>query len=201
MDVSYREIAKVLAFGMPLDGQDYRVKIESYIKSIEAMPVEQQATLQASFIFSRKAPREERRDLFQHLTAHILELMATWPKAIRDKHAWCYVVARNEWKRITRERKRHTRMINGGFVSLNEPVKRSESQETELQELIAGEVEFERKLNSELDSQSLLYTLTDNIKAIIDKRLNREKLSSHEYEKLARYREANGETIREALAV
>jgi len=65
MNVSYRQIAKVLAKGMQLGGQDYSDKVEEYIKSIEAMPVEQRATLSAAYIFSCKVPKEEREDILK----------------------------------------------------------------------------------------------------------------------------------------
>ena len=35
MNVDYRQIAKVLVSGMPLEGQEYSSKVEEYIKAIE----------------------------------------------------------------------------------------------------------------------------------------------------------------------
>ena len=189
---------------MPLEGQDYSNVIEGYIKSIEAMPVGQQSALKASYIFSRKAPREERQDLFQHLITHTLELMVTYPKSIRGgEDAWCYVVARHEWKRITRERKRHNRMLNGGFASLNKIVpsvhQDGDGCEVELQELLAGEAEFERKLNSKLDCQAVLNSLPKRVKAVVVKLLIGLHVSNADYKAAKYYTAKHEDSIREAL--
>jgi len=84
MDVSYRSIAKLLARGMPIDGQDYSDMIEAYIKSIEAMPPEHQHTLSASYIFSSLARTYERQDLFQELVAYTLSELAKYDGRIKD---------------------------------------------------------------------------------------------------------------------
>jgi len=204
MKISYRTLAKVLAYDMPLDDQEYSDIIEWYIKSIEAMPPKHQETLKAAYVFSRKAPKEDWQDLFQHFVAHGLKILNQWPKPIKDIAGFCYVVVRNEWKRVTRERKRHIRMLNGGFVSLNKIVPSAhpdgDSREVELQELIADDLDLESELNSELDSQAVLDTLPDRVKAIVKKRLlGGEKISNREYERLARYREENGKAIRELI--
>ncbi len=200
MDVSYRQIAKVLAHGMPVEGKDYIEIIDGYIKSIEAMPVEQQALLKASYIFSRKAQKEDRPDLFQHFVAHGLKLLSQWPEPILDIAGFCYVVVRNEWKRLTRERKRHIRMINGGFLSLNVMVSDTEDEDRELLDTIADDLDLQSEINSELDSQAVLDTLPDKVKTIVKKRmLGGEKISNREYERLARYREENEKAIRELI--
>jgi len=201
MDVSYRSIAKLLARGMPIDGQDYSDIIEGYIKSIEAMPPEQQSTLKSAYIFSRKAPEAERQDLFQHLVAHGLAVLASWPKPILNTAGFCYGVARNEWKFWTRKRKGRLKILGGGFLSLNEPVRDSLDGDIELQDAIAGEVEFESKLNSELDCQAVLNTLPDRLKTILAKRLNGYTISSADQKALSRYIKKNGDTIRELITV
>jgi len=200
MKVSYRTLAKVLAYDMPLDGQEYSDIIEWHVKSIEAMPLKQQATLKAAYVFSRKAPKEDWRDLFQHFVAHGLKILSQWPEPIKDIAGFCYVVVRNEWKRVTRERKRHIRMLNGGFLSLNVTVGDTEDERRELLDTIADDLDLETELNSKLDSQAVLDTLPDRVKAIVKKRLlGGEKISNREYERLARYREENGKAIRELI--
>ena len=85
---------------------------------------------------------------------------------------------------------------------MNEPIPDSDGQEVELQEFIAGEVDFERKLNSKLDSQAVLDTLPDRVKAIVIKKLlDKQRLSSSECNILHRHIKQNGSKIREALAV
>lgn len=201
MKVSYRSIAKLLTYGMPLDGQDYKVKIESCIKSIEAMPVEQQATLKASYIFSRKPhglPIEERRDLFQDLVSSCLTVLAT-KRPIRDPEPFCYKTVRLAWLDRRRYSNRPIETLTREAHRLNSPVIDSNGQETELQELIAGEVEFERKLNSELDSQAVLNALPDRVKDVAIKRLSGLDVSNADYKAAKRYITKHQNSIREAL--
>ncbi len=200
MDVSYRSIAKLLARGMPIDRQDYSDIIEGYIKSIEAMPPEQQTALKASYIFSNLSREYERQDLFQELVAYTLDELAKYEGRIADLEGFCYTVARHKWGDWWKKKKRRKGILNGGFLSLNELVQNDDGQEVELQELIAGEIEFESKLNSELDSQAILNTLPDKVKAIVMKKLiGRERLSSSEHNTLWRYTKQNGDAIREAI--
>ena len=200
MDVSYRSIAKLLAHGIPVDGQDYSDMIEAYIKSIEAMPPEHQHTLSASYIFSSLARTYERQDLFQELVAYTLTELAKYDGRIKDLEAFCYTVAKHKWGDWWKQKKRRKRILNGGFLSLNQLVRDCDSQEIELHETIAGEVEFESNLNSELDSQAVLNSLPDRVRTIAEKRLlNCEKLSSSECNILWRYAKQSGDTIRELL--
>lgn len=205
MDVSYRQIAKRLAQGMPVEGQDYSDIIEGYIRSIEAMPVEQQAALKASFIFSSMAPKDERQDLFQALVEQCLTELAKFDGQIKDPEAYCYTVARHRRWDFWKQSKRRTKILNGGFISLEEPVQNGDGQEVELKELIADDLDLESEINSQLDCQAVLDTMPDEFSAIVVKRLdykkqNRDsKLSSSEVNKLWRYVNQNGDKIREAI--
>jgi len=205
MDISYRQIAKMLARGMPIEGQEYSELIESYIKSIEAMPLEQRSTLRASYIFSCKAPREERQDLFQELVSHSLTQLAKCDKRIKNIEAFCYRIAQRRWKDLRVQKRRRLEILNGGFLSLNVTVSDSEYGDIELQDTIAGETDFESELNSELDSQAVWDSLPDNVKPIVEKRLdfgkqNRGYTIKHsELKKIWRYAKKNEDAIREAL--
>jgi len=198
MNVSYRSIAKVLAQGMPLDGQDYSDKVEEYIKAIEAMPVEQQSALKASYIFSRKAPREECQDLFQDLVSKCLTALAK-NAPIRDPEPFCYKTVRLAWLDRTRYRLRPIEKLSREAYRLNSPVIDSDGGETELQELIAGEVEFERKLNSKLDCQAVLDSLPDRVKAVVVKRLKGQEVSTADYKAAKYYTTKHENSIREAI--
>jgi len=203
MKINYRSIAKLLAKDMPIDGQEYRVKIEEYIKAIKAMPKAQQSALGAAYIFSDMLRGYERQDLFQELVAHILTVMAKRKGSIESIDGFCYKVARNKWKDKWLQQENRKEITNGDFSSLNRPVIDSDNgREEELQELLAGEVEFERKLNSKLDSQAVLDSLPDRVKAIVIKKLiDKERLSSSECNILHRHTKNHGQKIREALAV
>jgi len=203
MKIYYRGIAKLLAKDMPLEGQDYRAKIEEYIKSIKTMPKAQQSALGAAYIFSDMLRGYNRQDLFQELVAHILTVLAKRKGSIKSIDGFCYKVARNKWNDKLKQRDKRKKLLNGGFISLNRPVINSDDdREKELQDLLAGEVEFERKLNSKLDSQAVLDSLPDRVKAIVIKKLiDKERLSSSECNILHRHTKKHGQKIREALAV
>ncbi|MBA7559795.1 hypothetical protein ES708_01410 [subsurface metagenome] len=205
MDVSCRQIAKVLARGMPVEGEEYSQIIEGYIKTLEALPDEQLQALRASYIFSGQAPQEERQDLFQELVSHTLTALSSYDSHITDLEAFCYTVAKHKWNDFWDKKKRRKEILNGGFVSLNEPVQTREKEEIDLQELIAGEVKSESKLISELNAQAVFSTLPDKIKAIVQKRLDNKRqkrgrtISSAECTMLWRYAKQNGDKIRELI--
>jgi len=203
MRINYRGIAKLLTKDMPLDGQDYTVKVEEYIKSIKAMPKTQQSALSAAYIFSDMLRGYNRQDLFQEIVAHILTVLAKRKGTIKSIDGFCYKVARNKWKDKWLQQTNRNEILNGDFISLNRPVINSDDgQEKDLQDLLAGEVEFERKLNSKLDSQAVLDSLPDRVKAIVIKKLiDKERLSSSECNILHRHTKKHGQKIREALAV
>ena len=199
MQFSYRQIAKVLAHGMQLDGQEYSELIESYIKSIEAMPLEQRAALQAAYIFASKTHRDERQDVFQTIVAYTLTELAKYDGRVKDTEGFCYTVARHRWGDWWKQRKNRNHILNGGFISLNALATDGDKEIRELHEFIADDLNIESEVNSEIAYHEALNTLPDRVKAIVVKRLNYQKLSTHEYEILARYREENEKAIRELL--
>ncbi len=202
MNVSYRKIAKVLAYGMPLSRQGYSEKVNEYTSTIETMPADQRAALQASYIFSTMTPKEERRDMFQDLVACILTELGKNNGRIKDIEGYCYTVAQHRWSNWWRNRKRRKQILNGGFTSLDVAIQNGEGQEEFLTELISGETEAEDKITSELDCQAVLNILPDRVRVIVEKRLlNRERLSSSECNILWRYAKRNRDTIRELLTV
>lgn len=198
MNVNCRDIAKVLLQGMPIEGEDYINKLNEYVETIEAMPVEQLQVLRASYIFSRMARRDERQDLFQALVSNGLDYLAKYEGRIRDVERFCYTVAQHKWRDFWLKNKRHKLMLNGGWISLNEVVRAPSGEEIERQELVTSEVDFETRIVLKLDSQAVLNALPYRVKKSAIKKLNGQKLSSHDYERLARYREQN-DTIQEVL--
>jgi DNA-directed RNA polymerase specialized sigma24 family protein len=200
MRVSYRSIAKILARGMPIEGQEYSDKIEEYIRILKRMPNENQQALKASFIFSCLAPKRDQQDLFQELVAVTLTELARYNGRIKDVEAFCYTVAQHKWKTLYRNKKRRLKVLNGGFISLNTPVQNVDGKERELQDSIAGEIEFESELISKVDCKAVLDKIPDRIRAIAEKRLlHGETLSSSEFNILWRYRKQNRDKIRELL--
>lgn len=91
--------------------------------------------IEAAYIFSRKVPIDERQDLFQELVVAVLD------SGTEDK-AFAYTIARRNWQHWWASYKLRSQFYQG---YLSETITNSEGEETELAELLVGEVEFEAK--------------------------------------------------------
>jgi len=158
LKVTYRDIAKMLCSALPVEGEEFRERVESYIEAIKAMPTSAKLALKSAFVFSRKVPKPEREDLFQELALAVLKTKAT------DERL-AYAVARCDWQNWWSKYKIRQ------HYSLDSVVEDGEGNQVPYGELIVGEVEFERKLNGELDGKALYDQLPYWIKSIVDKRL------------------------------
>lgn len=174
VNVSYRDIAKMLVKAMPLKGQEFGNKVNEYTDIIKAMPTEAKVALKSAYIFSAKVPREEREDMFQDLCLAVLELRT------KDEKLG-YTVARCDWKNWWSKYKIRQ------HYSLNSIVKDEEGNEIELAELIVGEAEFELKMDSKIDAERIWDKLPKLIKSIVQRRLLGYALNNTERQRLSRY--------------
>ena len=62
LQVTYRDIAKMLASALPIEGAEFSAKVEENLEAIKALTSKAKTALKVAYIFSRKAPREERAD-------------------------------------------------------------------------------------------------------------------------------------------
>jgi len=148
----------MLASAIPVEGEEFRAKVEEYLKSIKAMSQSSKLALKSAYIFSRKVPREEREDLFQELALAVLKTQAT------DERL-AYTVARCDWLNWWKAYKIRS------HYSLDSVVEDHEGHQVPFGELLVGEVEFERKLNGDMDGAKLYERLPDWVKRLVDKRL------------------------------
>ena len=179
LKVEYRDIAKMLASAIPVEGEEFRIKVESYLEAIKAMPTEAKNALKVAYVFSRKVPREEREDLFQELA------LAVFKAKTRDERL-AYTIARMDWLNWWKRYKirQHT--------SLDSVIEDSEGNPTTLAEMLVGEVEFENKINGKLEAERIWEQLPDSIKPIVNNRLIGKALTSRERVALHRYIKADG---------
>lgn len=159
---TYQSIAKA-AIGEPNfeDEDEYIELVKSTAKALEDLGANAQLAVEASYIFSRKVPGNERQDLFQELVTAILDSGTENP-------AFAYTIARRDWQNWWASYKLHSQFYQG---YLSETITNSEGEETELAELLVGEVEFERKQIDKLDSQQLWQQIPKEIQVLIMKRL------------------------------
>lgn len=156
--VEYRDIAKMLCAALPVDSQEFANKVNNYTAIIKALPAAAKLALRSAYIFSRKVPREEREDLFQDIALAVLKAHAT------DERL-AYAIARCDWKNWWAKYKIRQ------HYSLDSVVDDGEGNKVSFGELLVGEVEFERKLNGDMDGKALYSALPSWIKSIVDKRL------------------------------
>lgn len=168
LEVTYRDIAKMLCKAMPLEGDDFRDKVENYIEVIKRMPLEAKKALKVAYIFSARVPREEREDMFQDIALAVL-------KAKTKDERLAYAIGRCDWRDWWRKYsiRQH--------YSLDTVVDDDDGGQVPLRELLVGEVEFERKVNGKLDAQKIWSLIPAHIRPLVNKRLIGKALTKQEH--------------------
>ena len=166
---TYQSIAKA-AIGAPIiPGDDEYIELVKHTaKEFGELNTNGKLAVEAAYIFSRKVPSEERQDLFQELLTAVLASGTENP-------AFAYTIARRDWQNWWASYKLHSQFYQG---YLSETITDSDGEETELAELLVGEVEFERKQIDKLDSQALWAQIPKDIQKLVMKRLQGKPLGA-----------------------
>ena len=177
---TYQQVSKAM-LGDGFNRDDSFIElVKTTAKQIEGLGVNAKLAVEASYIFSRKVPREEREDLFQELALAVL-------KAKTKDEKLAYTIARLDW--IDWWRKYRTRE----HYSLDSVIEDTEGNPTTLANMLVGEVEFERKMDGKLDAQRIFDKLPNDIKPLIERRLMGQPPSkSAERMKLSRWIKSEG---------
>lgn len=157
-DITYRHIAKMMASALPVQNEEFGLKVEQYLVTIKRLPKEAKVALKSAYIFSRKVPREEREDLFQDIALAVLKIKT------KDERL-AYAIARCDWRDFWKHYKIRQ------HYSLDSVVDDEEGNPVTLGELLVGETEFERKMNGKMDAERIFDSLPPNIQPLINKRL------------------------------
>jgi hypothetical protein len=158
---TYQQVSKAI-LGPNLDRDDSFIElVKQTAKQIEGLGVNAKLAIEAGYIFSRKVPQEERQDVFQELITAILE-------SGTESAAFAYTIARRDWQNWWSKYKLHSQFYQG---CLSETITNSDGEETELAELLVGEVEFENKQIDKLDAQRLWDQIPAGIQKLVTKRL------------------------------
>lgn len=185
-DFTYRNIAKMLASALQLTDDSFGEHVESFLKQIEKLPQQQRIALKYAYIFSRKAPKEERADLYQELSLTLME------KRIKDDKL-AYAIARCDWKDFWKAYKLHTQYNYESIERLADSEDGSDYGQNAIErrmyhaELLTGEVEYESKL----DADTLFKKLPEAIQKIVTKRLTGYATSKLEQSIMRRYINSN----------
>lgn len=166
---SYQNVAKAAIGGANFDDDEtYMSLVQSTRADLEKMGRNTRLAVEAAYIFSRKVPANERQDMFQELTTAILANGTESP-------AFAYTIARRDWQNWWRDYKLHSQ-FHGGYLS--ETITSAEGEETELAELLVGEIEFEAKQIDRLDAGQLWAQMPKHIQALVLKRLQGKPLGA-----------------------
>jgi len=181
IQVEFRTVAKFLAKGIPVEGEDFRTVVEETLLAIKKLTPELKTAMKAAYVFASKVPREEREDFFQELILALLQ------RSTKDEKL-AYAIARFDWIDWWRKFTVKRHFFAG---SLQDTVEDESGSEVMLAELIVGECEFERKLDGDLDGKALWARLPKPIQALVQKRLLGRALNSTERSQLRRFAKAN----------
>jgi hypothetical protein len=177
---NYQQVARA-AIGAASSFDDdthYIQLIKSTASAFQKLSVNGKLAIEAAYIFSRKVPMPERQDFFQELVLAILE-------AGTETAAFAYAIARRDWQDFWKTYKLHSQYYEG---YLSEVITNSDGEETELAELLVGEVEFENKQIDKLDSRKLWQQIPTDIQRLIVKRLQGKPLGAPRQRKAGRPR-------------
>jgi len=165
---TYQQVSKAM-LGPNFDRDDSFIDlVKQTAKQIEGLGVNAKLAIEAGYIFSRKVPQEERQDIFQELVTAILD-------SGTESAAFAYTIARRDWQNWWAEYKLHSQFYEG---YLSETITNSDGEETELAELLVGEVEFENRQMDKLDAQRLWQQIPAYIQQLVTKRLEGKPLGA-----------------------
>ena len=167
-EATYQQVSKAM-LGPNFDRDDHFIElVKETAKQLAGLGINARLAIEAGYIFSRKAPQEERQDLFQELVTAIID-------SGTEDAAFAYTIARRDWQNWWQTYKLHSQYYQG---YLSETITNSDGEETELAELLVGEVEFENKQIGKLDGERLWQQIPVEIQQLISKRLQGKPLGS-----------------------
>ena len=179
IEITHRDIAKMLCSALPVQDEAFGEKVEEYLAVINAMPKEAKIALKVAYVFSRKVPREEREDLFQDLA------LAVFKAKTKDERL-AYAIARCDWMDWWKKYKIRQ------HYSIDSVINDEEGNAVTLADMLVGEVEFERKVNGKLDAERLWTLIPDRIRPLINKRLIGKPLTNVERSAMSKYVKKDG---------
>ena len=177
--ITYRDIAKMLASALPIQGEEFGQKVETYIAEIRSLSAEAKTALKSAYLFSHKVPREEKQDFFQDIALAVL-------KANTKSEKLGYAIARCDWVDFWKK------YAKRNHYSLDSVMDDIDGNPVTLSEMLVGETEFERKMDGKIEAERIFEMLPDDIKPLIDKRLIGKALNNKERAKLSYYVKTQG---------
>ena len=174
IEVTYRDIAKMLSSALPVEGEEFGLKVCETLEVIKSLPQGAKIAPKVAYVFSRKVPRQEREDFYQDIALAVF-------KAKTKTERLAYAIARCDWKNWWARYKirQHTSLDSVTEDDTGDPVT--------LAELLVGETEFELKMNGKMDAERIWDRLPSHIKPIVQNRLLGKALTHYQRTQLSRY--------------
>jgi len=170
--VTLQKIASMFVKFLPIKGTEFDDAREYVLRELRKLPKEHLVALRAAYIFGNKVPIQEREDLFQELYLAILE------HDTKDERL-AYAIARCDWRDWWEKYK--TRQ----HYSLDMVIDK-DSRES-FGDLLIGEIEFENRMNGELDGKRLFDQLPSWIQKLATKYQNGEQIRCGERKQLSNW--------------
>jgi len=167
------------------------MKLETTVKAVAGPLGFKESQLQSILRHQLgKVPYQEREDVAQDMAAKLLDVK---PNSLDFAFVLC--------KRLVVDWWRHFKVRNHyGVAYASQTVGDGEGGETQLIDLLGDGIEYAKRYDSKLDTQSLFATLPPLVKDAINKRLTGRRMSPAEQSALYRHVKANADTIRTAIA-
>lgn len=158
--LDFRKLAKWYAASLPLDGEEWGAAVsetEAAFLKLTKRTIER-LSVEMSYVFSRKVPEQESRDVFNSLYLLLRE------RGIYDV-GLAYAVARDWWRDYWRAYKVRQ------HYSLDAPVS-AEPEAATYGDLLVGVCDFEAQMIGKVDGDSLLSQLPEHIQRIVRRKLD-----------------------------
>ncbi|MBA7471434.1 hypothetical protein ES707_06740 [subsurface metagenome] len=201
-NVTYRKLAITMVKHFPVaNEEEFISKVEYYTDFMNRLPRICQSSLKAAYIIASKSRPEEREDYFQefYLAAHkALTRAHTKYKVINDD-ALAMTAVKGKRRDIWHYLKALKRNPDGGFISLSHSFPDEAGRQIELGETISDGIDFTKSIESAEDEKRIWELLTPEIKHIVLKRLNHQRVAPSERKKLSRWNQVNGNKILEII--
>jgi len=167
-----RDIAKWLASGLPLEGEDFGQQVQTVERELFCMTKRNKANLvalQTAYVFSKKVPKQERRDMFQ-------ELFLTLYEHKMSDNGLAYAIARADWCNWWRSYKLRSHYSLDMAADANSG--------DSFGDLLVGVCDFEAQILGKINGDRSLEALPDYIRKIVQRKLDGRPTSKREQSQL-----------------
>jgi len=165
-------MAKWLASGLPLEGEDFGQQVQTVERELLLLTKRSKSSLlalQTAYVFSKKVPRQERRDMFQ-------ELFLTLYEHKMSDNGLAYAIARADWCNWWRSYKLRSHYSLDMAADANSG--------DSFGDLLVGVCDFEAQILGKINGDRLLEALPDYIRKIVQRKLDGRPTSKREQAQL-----------------